>query len=421
MNDHPGDRNDSQRHPTDVTLAAVGSAGDSFGYSYYAAPDRLLFPRPDHHVTAYVLGGPGRLADVPTTLVFEGRLRRGLDLSRMHQLATTLNSWNRERLGPTVSFQLSDDGDVVLRTRFTLQVRSGLGGEQLAGAVNQAMETTELAVQSLTEVFPELIFPEDFSPDGPEPNAGDPRNESDQLALHAPIPGAIPDAAPGPDGSGITGDGPVAHGETVDLFGIPHQSAEFDRRRTEPQPEGTDRTHPDHPSPGGDHPTMSPRHRSPEPDGPADAGGSLPYPVTLERIRSSLADLGVARTRGDDEVIVAWVNDVLFGFFLDNGPSYLVKGHWDPNLDPVSDFMRVFLLCNDWNEASINTKAFCHSDDDGLQVRVEFTAPVGEGMNDAQLGHNTAVAINQVLHALDSISSDAVGESVVGWPRGDET
>lgn len=405
MSEHaegPGGGN--PRQPVEVTLAAVRAAGDSFGYSCYVGADRLLFPWGDHRVTAYLLGGHGILADTPQSLVLEGTLRRELDMSRMNQLATALNTWNQERLGPTLSFSLSDDGDVTLRTRCTVQIRVGLSAEQLADALNQAVETTGLAVLALVEDFPELEFPEGFIPG--DPDTSDPRYDADQVALVDRLPGALPDAIDTEEEHYEKALGLFEYLDEPDV-----DEAPFENRNTAENETALSHF-------GGDHPSMSSRHRSPD---PFDAGENLPYLVTLDRVRHVLEELGVSRTRGDDDVIVAWVNDVLFGFFLDNGPSYLVKGHWDPSLDPDRDFMRIFLLCNDWNESSINTKAFCHSDSDGLQVRVEFTAPIGEGLNDAQLSHNTAVAINQVLHALDSISSDAIGESVVHWPRRDES
>lgn len=424
MSEHTGGQDRvSPRLPVDVTLAAVRIAGESFGYGCYPAPDRLVFPWQDHRVTAYVLGGYGVLADTPATLVLEGELRRDLDLAQANELAVTLNTWNQERLGPVLSFRLTDEGRISVRARSSVQIRVGLSEEQLADAVNQAMETTRLAVMTLVDDFPQLGYPEELVPEyhsgdgiaAADEDTSDPRFRADQAALKTPLPGAIPDAGTGSSPRPAVDAEPGA--EEADTGRL----AEFrDLFEYLDQPDDDTGTPPLFPHPGGEQPTVSPRHREPEPENSDDNTGEFPYPVTLDRVRAALTDLGVSRTRGDDEVIVAWVNDVLFGFFLDNGPSYLVKGHWDPNLDPDRDFMRVFLLCNDWNEGSVNTKAFCHADADGLQVRVEFTAPVGEGLNDAQLGHNTAVAINQVLHALDSISADATGESVVHWPPRDD-
>lgn len=379
-----GSGNPRPQQPEDVTLAAVQAVGESFGYSCYLAADRLLFPWRDHRVTAYLLGGPGQHSGKAETLVFDGVLRQILDMGKINLLAESINTWNQERLGPTLSFRMGDAGELFIRARSAIEVRPGLNDEQLAGALHNAMETIQLAVSTLLDDFPELHFPDEAGADA------DPRHAQDRAVLQQPLPGALPD-----DGRSDTG-------------------------AALPDPAGRGRHNQE-----GVSSEMSPRHASPDPDDPADDHDhdhteELPYPVTLDRVRGALAELGVLKTRGDEEVIVAWVNDVLFGFFLDNGPSYLVKGHWDPNLDPERDFLRIFLLCNDWNEASVNTKAFCHADEDGLQVRVEFTTPIGEGLNDAQLAHNTAVAINQVLHALDSLSTDAVGESVVGWPGRDE-
>ncbi|MGP6172853.1 YbjN domain-containing protein [Corynebacterium sp. A21] len=408
--------------PEPVTLAAVKAAGESFGYSSYPASDRLIFPWNDHRVTVFLLGGHGLSTDSPETLVFDGQLREELDLSEVNMLAHTINTWNRERLGPTVSFRLDGQGRLKLHSRAALQIRCGFNGEQLAEGLHETMETIQLAVAQLLQDFPHLRYEDDTT--------AEIRHEADVSALQEALPGALQ------DGSLPTSTSEAEIPLLMTRRSPGPDSGEPDPERERSDPEGGNHPHPE-PGEPGDAAAANSREKSAVPfnelpgfpvfhddtrdeeDEPAsgEADHDLPYPVSLDRVRDALADLGVRKTRGDDEVIIAWVNEVLFGFFLDNGPSYLVKGHWDPGLDPESDFLRIFLLCNDWNESAINTKAFCHSDDDGLQVRVEFTAPVGEGLNDAQLGHNTEVAINQVLHALDVISTDATGESVVRWPH----
>ena len=95
-------------------------------------------------------------------------------------------------------------------------------------------------------------------------------------------------------------------------------------------------------------------------------------------------DIGVVKTSGEDDFLVAWINEVFLGFFIDNGPTFLVKGHWDPDMDPERDFIKLFMMCNQWNERSLTTKAFCHRDTQGLQVRVEFAVPTAEGLTDGQ-------------------------------------
>lgn len=118
-----------------------------------------------------------------------------------------------------------------------------------------------------------------------------------------------------------------------------------------------------------------------------------------------------------EEVVIAWINSVLFGFFVDNGPSYLVKAHWSPNL-PAGARLRVLLICNDFNIAAgrSGAKAYVHVDAAGVQVRVEYTVPVSEGLTDGQLDHASAVAVSQLLYAVHTISAAVTGTSAVGWP-----
>lgn len=147
-----------------------------------------------------------------------------------------------------------------------------------------------------------------------------------------------------------------------------------------------------------------------------DNHAEYPREVTLNRVRDHLADIGVVKTSGEDDFLVAWINEVFIGFFIDNGPTFLVKGHWDPDMDPDRDFIKLFMMCNQWNERSLTTKAFCHKDTQGLQVRVEFAVPTAEGLTDGQLRHNIALSIHHILQAVDSLSIEATGSSIVDWP-----
>ena len=130
-----------------------------------------------------------------------------------------------------------------------------------------------------------------------------------------------------------------------------------------------------------------------------------------------LRDLGIEKTHGDDAMVLAWINDILVGFFLESGPSLLVKGHWDPGLDPDREYMKAALVCNKWNEDNPTTKAFCVTDEDGLQVRVEFVADPGAGLNTSQLILNVQMAIHFILSAIDRISTEIQGHCAVAWPE----
>lgn len=51
-----------------------------------------------------------------------------------------------------------------------------------------------------------------------------------------------------------------------------------------------------------------------------------------------------------------------------------------------------------------------------MQVRVEFAVPTAEGLTDGQLRHNIALSIHHILQAVDSLSIEATGSSIVDWP-----
>ncbi|GAB3699701.1 YbjN domain-containing protein [Corynebacterium nasicanis] len=358
-----------------VTLTEVYVAAETFGFHCYVGADRLVFPWHDHIVTAYLDERN------PPALIFDTELRATIGMEHTGELARTITAWNHERLGPTVSLRVGDEAAVTLHARSSLLIGAGITPDQLADFVRLSMETTRLAVDHLIEDLPDLAMPES------EDNAAQ-RRKQDTAALSGPLPR---DRHVGVN---------ELDDDVVQLRDMDHRRSQDDITPGDPDEEYSASMSTDH-----------------DWDTPAGFDAEPPADVTLERVRQTLADLGIEKTHGDDDVVIAWINDILFGFFLDNGPSYLVKGHWDPGLDPDSDFLRIFLLCNDWNESTMTTKAFCHKDDDGLQVRVEFTAPVRAGMTDLQLEHNTAVAINQVLHAIDEISTDAIGESAVAWPE----
>lgn len=138
--------------------------------------------------------------------------------------------------------------------------------------------------------------------------------------------------------------------------------------------------------------------------------------VDTARLEALLPALGISRFQSDgDEAVYAWINDVLFAFAIDSGPSLIIKGHWDPNLQG-SEFSRIFLICNDWNRNNHSASAFCHSNVDGLQVRIDYAVMTGAGLSDAQLITALGRGIKHILHGIDDISRDAMGSSPVAWP-----
>lgn len=378
------------QEPRPVDLERVRSAAISFGFQFMDGEKRIVFPWTNHVLVVRV-----DEEEVPT-LVFEAVLREQLPFADVSALAASVNEWNHERLGPTASLKIGDDSEIEVHARTAVLIGRGLSDEQLAEHVRLGVETTILMVRELLGDHPGLdgsLHPDvekrrsrqDLAATlGLGDRRAEPRVSAEDNAVgrHLPESGASGDADLG---------SPIEWVDPVE----PKDQVNEDKEQSVDE-ENSD-------EPGW--------------DDPGEDGEAAPGPVTIDRVQESLGALGITKTSGQADTLIAWINGVLFGFFIDNGPSYLVKGHWDPGLNPDDDLLRVFLLCNDWNEESLTTKAYTHSDDEGLQVRVEFTVSVGAGLNDAQLEHNTAVAVNQILHALDVISTEVTGVSAVEWPR----
>lgn len=159
-----------------------------------------------------------------------------------------------------------------------------------------------------------------------------------------------------------------------------------------------------------------PAHRE---DSFLPTASSLPREVTVERIRDALFSMGVGRVSEIPEIGVSTrINGMGFMFLLDNGPTFIAKGSWDTNLEPA-DFTRMFLVCNDFNRDSHLAAAFCHLNDDGLQVRMDATVPIAEGLNDEQLTAIVATTIRELLTGADHLAQQAGGVSPVTWPEED--
>ena len=485
--------------PRPVDLDRVEDAVDALGYQFLAADDRLLLPWPHHRISMYF----GHESGVHLTML--ARMRMSLDLSMINDVAHALNRWNTERIAPAAMLHVGDLGEIEIRFRSSLSVDEGVSTDQLLQFIQLTINTVEMAVDTVMELFSEL----DITGAGSE----ELRAEQDEEDLIADIAGLwVPPSVNrhgferGSESRNMdTPRHPSSHHDSnSDSHGDDHPEEHHDGKvpgspngETESEPvretpdepflpifsefAGTDLTGGTEESAGSPDPITG-RHRGDDDDEdlldllasmrdhdgqttgsdpgipaigdssvtlPADAEGTpsqthgdhdggdigdigditdrdlydmedahpeYPREVTLDRVRDHLADIGVVKTSGEDDFLVAWINEVFIGFFIDNGPTFLVKGHWDPDMDPDRDFIKLFMMCNQWNERSLTTKAFCHKDTQGLQVRVEFAVPTAEGLTDGQLRHNIALSIHHILQAVDSLSIEATGSSIVDWP-----
>lgn len=146
----------------------------------------------------------------------------------------------------------------------------------------------------------------------------------------------------------------------------------------------------------------------------------VPSEVTVERIQAALAAMGVTKVRELPNMLVAWVNEILLAFCIERGPTLLVNGPWYHKFNVSEDFMRCFLVCNEWNEENHFAKAFCQTDPDdpeSFHIRTEFVLDIRQGLNDNQLAQIVSLGLREPLKALDAISKEVTGVSAVGWPQ----
>lgn len=469
--------------PRPVDLDRVEDAVDALGYQFLAADDRLLLPWPNHRISMYF----GHESGVHLTML--ARMRMSLDLSMINDVAHALNRWNTERIAPAAMLHVGDLGEIEIRFRSSLSVDEGVSTDQLLQFIQLTINTVEMAVDTVMELFSELDITgagseelraeqdeEDlvaeivglwvppsanrhgFERGSESRNMDTPRHPSSHHDDHDDHPDAeVPGSPGGEDGSEPVRETPdepflpiFSEFAGMDLTGGSDESAGSSgpaagRHRDDDDDEdlldllASMRDHGDEETTGFDPVIPAIGDSSvtlPSDDDDHDAGdltdmtdigdrdlydlednhAEYPREVTLDRVRDHLADIGVVKTSGEDDFLVAWINEVFIGFFIDNGPTFLVKGHWDPDMDPDRDFIKLFMMCNQWNERSLTTKAFCHKDTQGLQVRVEFAVPTAEGLTDGQLRHNIALSIHHILQAVDSLSIEATGSSIVDWP-----
>lgn len=470
--------------PRPVDLDRVEDAVDALGYQFLAADDRLLLPWPNHRISMYF----GHESGVHLTML--ARMRMSLDLSMINDVAHALNRWNTERIAPAAMLHVGDLGEIEIRFRSSLSVDEGVSTDQLLQFIQLTINTVEMAVDTVMELFSELDITgagseelraeqdeEDlvaeivglwvppsanrhgFERGSESRNMDTPRHPSSHHDDHDDHPDAeVPGSPGGEDGSEPVRETPdepflpiFSEFAGTDLTGGSDESAGSSgpaagRHRDDDDDEdlldllASMRDYGDEETTGFDPVIPAIGDSSvtlPSDDDDHDAGdltdmtdigdrdlydlednhAEYPREVTLDRVRDHLADIGVVKTSGEDDFLVAWINEVFIGFFIDNGPTFLVKGHWDPDMDPDRDFIKLFMMCNQWNERSLTTKAFCHKDTQGLQVRVEFAVPTAEGLTDGQLRHNIALSIHHILQAVDSLSIEATGSSIVDWPN----
>ena len=121
----------------------------------------------------------------------------------------------------------------------------------------------------------------------------------------------------------------------------------------------------------------------------------------------------------EDGVIATGVNGVAFALTIDGepGPRYArVTGMWDTGRDALEAFLPLWLVCNDVNERTCATAAYLHEFDGAAHMHAESTMLVAGGAAPEQVGEFVVSAMAACLAAIDHVSQQTAGHSVVDWP-----
>ncbi|AKK03475.1 YbjN domain-containing protein [Corynebacterium epidermidicanis] len=291
-------------------------------------------------------------------LLSVAQLRCRLSLAEVNSLVDFLSTWNAERINPTGMFHLTDEGDLSVQFRSHLAVGAGISMQQLSEFFLKATDTSHMAIDELRDNFGEAVY------------------EINDIAM-------------------AFEDDRALRTELVHRYAIDSD----DKLRSLP-------LHPDFYAHVLDGLAL-----------PAETDDVVPQPVTISRVQEIFAEVGIENSDAEGDFLVTAINEIFLAAFIDNGPSLLIRGHWDANLDPEVDRLRAFLATNDWNYAAATTRALWQEDDNGLQLRVEYAVSVETGLTDAQLEENLVIAMHDILKAIDGLSLELSGTSAVRWPE----
>ena len=289
----------------------------------------------------------------PMALVIDTAERIPTDFEHSTALARFINTWNHDRVGPTASYRLMESGDVCARMRRGVHIKHGLSDDQLAAELADTLEHASAFYQRLRERFLDA-------------------------GLDQPLPPQLMRAQ----------DTDVLLGRHPSLRHLPRGG----RQEVSTAPE---------------------LHK--EAEGPA---GEI-APVDISGLTDALEQLDFRYGLGEDGVIATGVNGVAFALTIDGepGPRYArVTGMWDTGRDALEAFLPLWLVCNDVNERTCATAAYLHEFDGAAHMHAESTMLVAEGAAPEQVGEFVVSAMAACLAAIDHVSQQTAGHSVVDWP-----
>ncbi|SER39226.1 YbjN domain-containing protein [Corynebacterium cystitidis] len=136
-----------------------------------------------------------------------------------------------------------------------------------------------------------------------------------------------------------------------------------------------------------------------------------------EHVTEPLEQLEFSFGLGDDGIVSTAVNGVGFAMCVDGGAYFRITGGWITDFDPQEDFLDLWLACNEYNEVAVGTTAYTRMEDETMLLHVEASVNISDGMALDQRSHFVISALVGILGAMDRLSTQTRGKSIVDWPR----
>ncbi|MDY5785002.1 YbjN domain-containing protein [Corynebacterium sp.] len=342
--------------PAEVTLERVARAARTLGFEISSRPDRVVVSTHTFIATAWIS------YEKPLMLVIDCTQRIPIDFGFSPALATFLNTWNHDRVGPTASYRLNDSGDIDVHLRSGIRTRHGLTDEQLLEELCDAFEHMAAFSLQLREGF----LPVEF--DQPLPPTLIRAQDADALLGRHPSSRHLP------------------RGQQLDVDGAPDYYA-------------ADEVGDDDDSDTG-----------------IAARETRTQPVSMAELEDVFETLDFAYSVTDDDVVATGVNGIPFAACIDADDYARITAMWDTGR--TEGFLPLWLMCNSVNERCAGLRAYLHTFDGAYHLHVETTCLINRGMTSSQLHNFVLSSLVAILGAVDAVSTQCNGHSVVNWPRG---
>lgn len=286
-------------------------------------------------------------------IVAIAQVRCDIPMSSLPDVRSFIESWNSERINPTAYLRITDDGDLAVAFSSHYPIGMGASFRQLQDFVRRSLDVATIAVEELCDLLHDDVFAlNDFA-----------RGYEDDKALRTTL------FRP----RDVDGD-PNRELDEITAFNLFLDSSEAPAEFEDPV-----------------------------------------ISVGIADVAEAWKARGIENMEVHEDFIVTGINNILMAAFIDNGPSLLIRGHWDCDV-PLTEDLKYFLITNDWNNAPAATRALWIEESDGLQLRIEVAYPITHGLSAEQLDEMITEATQSILRALDVLSVEISGSSPVRWP-----